>query len=547
VSDRWQGKTINAALQQAVASHGDAEAFIFPNGRLTFRELALRSDEAARAFLALGLQRGDRAAIWMAGYAEWAYAYFGLASIGAVMVPINTRYKPNELAYVLEKSGASALLFKEEIAGGKDYAAMLRDLDHGTLPALRQVIGVSSDHVAVSEAQGRPGIGQGSSFSARDGGRRSWQEFLAAGSAISDSFLAEAQTGVRPEDTAIIQFTSGTTAFPKGAELYQSGCLLGAAVNTAALELSSDDRFFSPQPFYHAGGSVMVMLCPVVTGCPVVVQAYFDATEALRLMERERCTSTMGHQPHWIEYLNHPDLPTLDLCLTKAFVFASPDVNRMVHDRLGIEKLLSPYGMTETHLGGTVCRLSDPLEARLTTVGRPHDSLEMQLRDVESGRVLRPGERGEVHFRGPLIMKGYYRDPERTAEVIDADGWFRTGDLGELDGDGNLHLIGRVKDMVRVGGENVAAAEVEGYLLGHPAIKQAVFVGRPDVRLGEVGVAFVELKAGAAAGEQDLLDFCRQGLASFKVPRAIRFVTEWPMSGTGKIQKFLLTQAALAG
>nr|ALG05261.2 o-succinylbenzoate--CoA ligase [uncultured bacterium 5E7] len=492
--------TIAAALAQAVDRSGDAEAFVFPTARLTFRQLAERSRAVARAFLAAGIGRGDRVAVWLAGHPEWPELYFGLASIGAILVPVNTRYKPHEVEYVLEKSGARVLVFKDEVAGGKRYGAILAE---ATLPSVERVVTIGADY----------------------------EDFVAEGAAIDERQLAEAMTQVTAGDTAILQFTSGTTAFPKGAELYQAGILLGAQATTATLELSAQDRFFSPQPFYHAGGSVMVMLCPLVTGCPVVVQPYFDATEALELMERERCTATMGHQPHWIEYLNHPDLPRRELRLRKAMLFASPDVNRMVHERLGID-LLSPYGMTETHLGGTSCRLSDPLDARLSTVGRPMPGLEMKL--VE----------GEVCFRGPLLMKGYFRDPERTAEAIDAEGWLHSGDLGVLGDDGNLRLIGRLKEMVRVGGENVAAAEVEGWLLRHQAVKQAVYVGRPDQRLGEVGVAFVELKAGAAASEADLIAHCREGLASFKVPRAVRLVSDWPMSGTGKIQKFLLAEAA---
>ena len=492
--------TIAAALAQATDRFGDAEAFVFPGVRLSFRQLSERSQAVARAFLAAGIGRGDRVAVWLAGHPEWPELYFGLASIGAILVPVNTRYKPHEVEYVLEKSGARALVFKDEVAGDKRYGVILTE---AKLPAVDRVVTIGGDYA----------------------------DFLAEGAAIDGRQLAEAVAQVRGEDTAILQFTSGTTAFPKGAELYQAGILLGAQATTATLELSAQDRFFSPQPFYHAGGSVMVMLCPLVTGCPVVVQAYFDATEALRLMEQERCTATMGHQPHWIEYLNHPDLSRRELRLTRAILFASPDVNRMVHERLGID-LLSPYGMTETHLGGTSCRLADSLEARLSTVGRPMPGLEMKL--VE----------GEVCFRGPLLMKGYFRDPERTAEAIDAEGWLHSGDLGVLGDDGNLRLIGRLKEMVRVGGENVAAAEVEGWLLHHVAVKQAVYVGRPDQRLGEVGVAFVELKNGAAASEAELIAHCRDGLASFKVPRTVRLVSDWPMSGTGKIQKFLLAEAA---
>jgi acyl-CoA synthetase (AMP-forming)/AMP-acid ligase II len=279
-----------------------------------------------------------------------------------------------------------------------------------------------------------------------------------------------------------------------------------------------------------------------VTGCTVVVQAYFDPVEALRLMVDEHCNVTMGHQPHYIEYLNQPESLRRGLNVEKGYIFANPTVNRMVVERLGIGGLLSPFGLTETHLAGTACTLDDPMELRLSTVGRPTPGVDLQIRDATTGQPLPAGRTGEVCFRGWCVTKGYYNDPERTAEAIDPDGWFHTGDLGRVGDDGCLRLVGRIKDMLRVGGENVAAAEVEAFLLQHPAVKQAVVVGRPDARLGEVGFAFVERKSGLATSDDELLAYCRTGLASFKVPRQIRFVDEWPMSGTGKIQKFLLAE-----
>ncbi len=534
-TDRWTGMTIGAALGAAASRYGDRDAFIFGERRLGFRELEQVATAVARGFLGLGIGRGDRVAIWMASHAEWAYLYYGLAKIGAIMVPLNTRYKPAELEYVLRKSEARVLVFMDEVVGGKDYAALLLELcpelrrdspgrlAAERLPDLRWVIGVSE--------RPPPGV-------------LSFEKLLAAGQGVSAAQLAAAERRVEPDDTALIQFTSGTTAFPKGAQLFQVAMLRGAAYCAEPIALSADDRLFSPQPFYHCGGSILVLLAPLVTGCTAVIQPYFDAAEALRLMEAERCTVTLGHQPHFIEYLNHPDLPGRRLALAKAFIFATPEVNRLVHDRMGIAGLLSPYGMTETHLAATSCRLDDPLDVRLTTVGRVVTGMELEIRDPATGEALPPGGAGEVCLRGWGIMKGYYHDPERTAEALDEAGWFRTGDLAVMGEDGYLRLIGRIKDMIRVGGENVAAAEVEGFLLQHPAVKQTVVVGRAEPRLGEVCVAFVELKDGAAATEQDLLDACRGGLASFKVPRQIHFVTEWPMSGTGKIQRFLLKEAA---
>lgn len=376
------------------------------------------------------------------------------------------------------------------------------------------------------------------------GGALDFRELLRGGSIISEDQLEAAARAVDGDTVGMIQFTSGTTALPKGAQLFQVGMLRGADYGCQPAALSPGDRFFSPQPFFHAGGSIMVMLSPIVAGCTTFVQAYFDATDALRIMDEEGCNVTMGHQPHWIEYMNHPDLPRRQVKLERSFIFASPEVSRLVTERLGVSGLIGPYGLTETHLGGTTCRVDEPEPLRLGTVGRPMPGVELQIRDSVTGEALPREAAGEVCLRGWCTMKGYYKDPERTAEALDAEGWFRTGDLGVLNEAGYLRLIGRIKDTIRVGGENVAAADVEGYLLRHPAVKQAVAVGKPDQRLGEVVLAFVEPKTDARTSADDLVRYCREGLASFKVPREVRFVDEWPMSGTGKIQRFVLKETA---
>lgn len=528
--DQWSGKTIGMALAEASGRYGQREALVFENGAVSFRRLQETSDLVARGFLSLGVRRGDMVAIWMAGYAEWAHVYYGLARIGAVMVPVNTRYKPGELEYVLKKSRASLLVFKEEGRQRKDYLAVLQELlpnldkdlrKHPSpdLPHLRGLIAVSQRRL--------PGC-------------LSFEELLEAGSRVPGERLAEAERQVREEDVALLQFTSGTTALPKGAMLYQVAMLRGACYCSLPLRLSESDRFFSPQPFFHVGGSIKVMLAPIVSGCTMVVQPYFDPEEALYLMEKHGCNVTMGHQPHYIEYLNHPDLKKRKLKVEKGLIFASPEVNRRVHEEFGIKSLISPYGMTETHLGGTSCQLDDPIERRINTVGRPMIGVEMAIRAADGAEFLPPGEAGEICFRGWCVMKGYYDDPERTEAVLDENGWLRTGDLGVLGPDGYLRLIGRIKEMIRVGGENVAASDVESFLLRHKDVKQAVVVGMPDPRLGEVCAAFVEVKSSARPTEEEIIEYCRGGLASFKAPRKIVFVSEWPMSGTGKIQRFVL-------
>ncbi len=530
--DRWTGKTIGAALADAAKRWGNREAMVFQNGTLTYRQLDEISALIARGFLSLGVSRGDVVAIWMAGYAEWPPIYYGLARIGAMMVPVNTRYKAHEVEYALRKSKARYLVFKDEQPPKKDYRSLLYELcpelERGLqprpasrFPHLRGVISISPRKL--------PGC-------------LAFSELSEAGAQIPTEVLKQAESKVRSEDVALLQFTSGTTADPKGAMLHQVAMLRGAYYSSGPLHLTEQDRYFSPQPFFHAGGSIKVMLAPIVTGCTMIVQSYFDPGEALYLMENHGCTVTMGHQPHYVEYLNHPDLKKRKLLLERGLIFASPEVNRQVRQEFGM-KLVSPYGLTETHLGGTCCELDDPLEKCIHTVGRPMVGVELGIRSPEGSEFLPVGEQGEVCFRGWCTMKGYFDDPERTAAVLDSNGWLRTGDLARIDADGYLRLVGRIKDMVRVGGENVAAADVEEFLLRHQKIKQAVVVGMPDPRLGEVCAAFVEIRPSVQATPEEILEYCRNSLASFKTPRRIIFVNDWPMTGAGKIQRYVLKES----
>jgi len=527
--DDLAGKTIAAALDAAVERYGAQVGYVFASGELTYNRLKQTADLLARGFLRLGVKKGDKVAIWMAGYAEWAFAYFALARIGAIMVPVNTRYRPDEIKYVLNKSKASLLVFKEE--PNKDFLSLLKELfldvfagnlPNEALPSLRTLI-VASDR--------------------RIDGCLGLNELIEAGKAVSEKELLQAANEVTGDDIAMFQFTSGTTAVPKAAMLFQSAMLRGALCGCEILRLSEADRFFSPQPFFHVGGSIQVMLTPIISGCRMIVQPYFDAGQALELMERYQCNVLMGHQPHYIEYLNHPDLKSRNLVLEKGMIFAGAEVFKRVYDEMGIKRLISPYGLTETHIGGTACALDDSLEIRMTTVGRPMPGVDLAIRQPSGKEFLPAGQPGEVCFRGWCITKGYFDDPEKTAEALDNQGWFRSGDLGVIGEDGYLRLVGRIKEMIRVGGENVAAAEIESVLFKHNAVKQAIAIGMADARLAEVVAVFVELKSGQRASEAEIIGFCREHLASFKVPRRVKFITEWPMTGAGKIQRYILKES----
>ena len=528
-------QTIGDALAGAASRFGDQEAFTFPGARLSLRDADARSDRFASACLKLGIRRGDRVAILMASHAEWVEIYFGLAKIGAVMVPLNTRFKPGEIEFGLKKAGVTTLIFRSADMSDHDYGGLLlevlpelRDSKPGQLqarrvPTLRAVIDLAEAPIA---------------------GTLDYGEFLELSSGMSSDQLQAAKRAVAPRDEVLVQYTSGTTAFPKGAQLHHAGMLHGAARSITGIQMKAGDGYFAVQPFYHSGGTVGTMLTPVVSGCRAITQTYFDTGEALDIMESERANVMVGHQPHFIEYLNHPSFPKRRLSLERLFVIAPPEVLWMVREKTGIDALVSGYGMTESHLDGTYTSLSEPMELRFNTNGRPTPGTRLEIRDPDDGRVLGPDSPGEIFLQVQHPMIGYLDEPQITRDVLDEDGWYRSGDQGTIDKDGYLRLLGRVRDMIRVGGENLAGAEVEACLLEHPAVKQVAVIAAPDPRLGEVVVAFIELKQDQSASEQALIDHCRSRLASFKAPRQVQFVTDWPMSGTGKIQKRLLTRSA---
>lgn len=535
-SDKFDGKTIGATLEEAVSRWGNSEKMIFPDARLTLVQLKREVDLAAKGFLKLGVRRGDRVGIWMAGHKEWAYAYYALAQIGAIIVPVNVRYRVSEIEHILKKTGVSVLILKDEQAGNKSYIETLREfcpeieaaipgrITSQRFPALHTVIAVAEREM--------PGV-------------LSYEAFIQAGQTVSDSELISASSTVTPEDPFLIQFTSGTTGLPKGAVLFHLGMLRGCYYGSLGHIISETDRLFSPLPFFHSGGSVLVMLLPIIRGCTVVIQPYFDAGDALRVMERERCDVTVGHQPHWVDYINHPELSQRRLELERVMVFAPPEILSEVAKVMKIPYVMSPYGISETHLAATgFFDLKDPEEKRMCSIGRPVPGMEVVIRDPETGKLLERREEGEICLRGWGVMRGYYADEESTRKVIDAEGWFHSGDLGQFDSDGYLHITGRVKEVIRVGGLNVAANEIERCLLTHPQVKQAVVVAVGDERLGEIPVAWVETKTGTSLPEEHFIKHCQKHLASYKVPRRVLFRNDWPMSGTGKIQRLLLKAEA---
>jgi fatty-acyl-CoA synthase len=496
--------TIGALLDRAAAL-SVGEALVLPDERVTFSELSALTRVMARRLLADGISRGDRVGLLNTDRVESLAMLFGAMRIGAVPVPVNARYKARELSYVVANAGMHLLLLDPP------FAPLLEEAD---LPERCHVV-VGLD----------------------DSG------FVAGGEALDDGAVDRAEAAVEPDDPAIILYTSGTTSNPKGCVYVQRGMTTQAFNYAAALQLTYDDRFWTPLPLFHVAGLVTLLAC-IAAPCPLVhVGRHFQAGPALDQLERERCTLAFpAFETIWLAVQNESRFAAADLgSLRLVIAVGSPGSLRLMQERLPSVTQISSFGSTECGGFVSIGRPTDPLEVRLTTNGRAFPGSELRIVDPETGEDLPPNTSGEILMRGPARFVHYHDDPVQTAKTIDPDGWFHSGDLGRMDEEGRLSFVGRLKDMLKVGGENVAAAEIETYLLGHPACEIVQVVAAPDARYTEVAAAFVQLVPGATATEQELIDYCRGQIATFKVPRYVRFVDEWPMSGT-KIQKFVLRE-----
>jgi len=516
-------ETIGAVLRRVAAAHGDREALVSRHQgvRLSYAELDAAVDELSRALLALEVQQGDRVGIWAPNCAEWTLTQFATARIGAVLVNINPAYRTTELRYALSHSGCRMLIAARAFKTS-DYVAMVEEV-HPDLSALTDVVWI---------------------------GGAEWDALLARGGAVDGAALAAREAALAPGDPINIQYTSGTTGAPKGATLSHRNILNNGYLVGAACGYGPEDRVCIPVPFYHCFGMVMGTLGAVAHGaCMVIPEAAFESAATLAAVAEERCTSLYGVPTMFIAELGDPSFADVDLASLRTGIMAgSPcpvEVMKRVIDDMHMAEVTIAYGMTETSPVSTQTGADDPIEKRVGTVGRVHPHVEVQVVD-ERGAVVERGESGELCTRGYSVMSGYWDDPERTAEAIDADGWMHTGDLATMDADGYVNIVGRIKDMVIRGGENVYPREVEEFLYGHPDIADVQVVGVPDSRYGEELMAWVRPREGATIAEEDVRAFCRGRIAHFKVPRYVRFTDAFPMTVTGKIQKFKLREAGIA-
>ncbi len=504
-------RTIPDLVRGAAESFGDAEAVVDGEERCSFAQLGARVEAAARATAALGIERGDRVAIWAPNIHEWITAALGAVSAGAALVPINTRFKGPEAAYVLAKSRARALF---TVTGflDTDYVAMLREA--GTPDSLEHVVVLRGDTPENT---------------------MSFEGFLSADADVDADLTAE--------DIGDIIFTSGTTGRPKGVMTTHAQTLKVFDVWSREVGLRADDRYLIVNPFFHTFGYKAGILACLMRGATMIPHAVFDAPSVMAKIATERVTALPGPPTLYQTILNHPeraayDLASLRLAVTGAAVVPVALIKQM-SDELGFETVLTAYGLTEATGTVTMCRQGDDAETVANTCGRAIPDTEVRVVD-DDGAERPAGEPGEVVVRGYNVMRGYFEDPEQTSKAIDADGWLHTGDVGVMDARGYLKITDRLKDMFIVGGFNVYPAEVENELVNHPAIAQAAVVGEPDERMGEVGVAFVVPVERAPVQPEEIIAWCRERMANYKVPRRVEVVDALPMNASGKVLKFEL-------
>ena len=535
------GATIGDYFDQVVATYPDNEALVARHQeiRWTYRQLQEQVDQCARGLLTLGLGRGDRVGIWSPNYAEWVVTQFATAKIGIILVNINPAYRLHELDYALNHSGCKGLITAARFKTS-DYTGMLYELApelHDCEPGQLQ---------AVKLPQMRTIIRLGNEPTA---GMVTWSEMMAAGDGVSQAEVEAVQRELQFDDAINIQYTSGTTGYPKGATLTHHNILNNGYLVASIMNFSDKDRLIVPVPMYHCFGMVLGVLACVTFGATIMFPSdSFEPLTVLQMVEEEKATALHGVPTMFIAELEHPDFEKYDLSSLRTGLMAgSPcpvEVMKSVNTKMHMNEVEIAYGMTETSPVSFQTRHDAPLAKRVSTVGQVLPYTEVKIIDPE-GRILPVGEKGELCTRGYCVMLGYWNDDERTNESIDQAGWMHTGDLAEMDEDGYVNIVGRIKEMVIRGGENVYPREIEEFLYSHPAISDVQVIGVPDVKYGEEIMAWVKLKEGEKVSEAELQAYCRDKIAYFKIPRYWKFVDGFPMTVTGKVRKVQMREESV--
>ncbi|HXQ62633.1 MAG TPA: AMP-binding protein [Acidimicrobiales bacterium] len=526
------GETIGRLLRRRVAASGNRLALVSRHQglRLTWSELGDRATAVARGLIAVGVEPGDRVGIWSPARTEWTELQLGSAMVGAILVNINPAYLSGELSYALSAVGVRVLAAVPAFRDA-DYLAMVKDV-RGACPSLERVVAIGVDGPVVGGVDSD----------------MTWRDLLDAGEGVDVGAVEDRERRCDPDDPINIQFTSGTTGRPKGATLTHHNVVNNGAIIGRQLRYSEDDTVCIPVPLYHCFGMGIGNLGCMASGATIVYPAEaFDPLATLEALAEERCTSIYGVPTMFIAMLGHPRFGEFDLSALRTGIMAGApcpiEIMKRVVDEMHASAMTIAYGMTETAPASTLTRIDDRLEVRVSTVGSALPHTEIKIADAGSGEIVARGERGEICARGYLVMSGYWGDADATDAAV-VDGWMHTGDLGTMDADGNVSVVGRLTDMVIRGGENIYPREIEELLFTHPAVASAQVVGVPDDRLGEELAAFVIAAAGHEIDPEEIREFCRQRLARFKVPRHVFAVEEFPMTVTGKIQKFRLREIA---
>ena len=533
--------TVGGLLDRIAGRYPDHEALVYVERglRYSYREFNERCRQVAKGLIGMGVKKGDHLAIWAYNVPEWVVLQFATAKIGAVLVTVNTSYKTAELEYILKQSDSSTLFL---VQGFKDtdYVATV----HEVMPELP---GSPPGQLASARLPFMKNVvflGEGA-----PDGMFGFEQMVRLGQGVSDAELAAVERGLSPHEVINMQYTSGTTGFPKGVMLTHFNVVNNGFNIGECMRFTEKDRLCIPVPFFHCFGCVLGVMACVTHGSTMVPVEIFDPLKVLQAIERERCTAVHGVPTMFIAELEHPEFGKFDLTSLRTGIMAGSncpiEVMRRVIRDMHASEITIAYGQTESSPVITQTRTDDPVELKVSTVGKVLPNVELKIVDIESGDLLPPGKQGELCTRGYLVMKGYYKMPEETAKAIDSEGWLHTGDLAVMDENGYCKITGRIKNMIIRGGENIYPREIEEFLYTHPKISDVQVYGVPDRKYGEQVMAAIVVKGGASLSEEEVREFCRGKIANYKIPRYVRFVESYPMTASGKIQKFKLREMAI--
>ncbi len=534
-------KTVGEIVREWADLLPNHEAYVYPklNLRKTYKDFDQETDMLAKAFIGMGIQKGEHVAIWSDNKPQWLLSQYATGKMGAVLVTVNTNYQARELEYLLKQSDATTLILDEGFKG-TSYIDIVRSI----CPNLLE----NKDGVVTSEKL--PKLKRIILMTDREeAGIYKWSEFLAHAEGVSDETLKQRSSEMSPDDVINIQYTSGTTGFPKGVMLTHRNIVNNGKIIGDCMKLTEKDRVCIPVPFFHCFGCVLGTMAAVTHASTMVLLEQFDPVDVLEAVESEKCTALHGVPTMFIAELNHPDFKKYNTSTLRTGIMAGStcpiEVMKRVINDMGANEITICYGQTESSPVITQTLTDDPIAKRVMTVGKPHPYVEVKIIDPVTGDEMPIGSPGELCTRGYHVMKGYYNNEEATREAIDEDGWLHTGDIAVMDEDGYIDITGRIKDVIIRGGENIYPREVEEFLYTHPGISDVQIVGVPDPKYGEEMMAWIIPKKGATIDEESVRSFCKGNISFHKIPKYIKFTDEYPMTASGKIQKYKLREMAL--